>query len=317
MFGPDTIPGQQQAEVEEVFGQSNTFVLLVPNGDLPRESALNTELKQMNEITSIVSYVNTVGSEIPMEYLDESLVSQLISQHYSCMLINANVPAEGKEAFDFVKKLQEAVSRYYGDGYHLAGDTVSTFDLKDTVESDQMRVNLLVIGVIFLILVVTMRMFLLPLLLMLIIETSVWINLSVPYFTDETLFYIAYLIISSIQLGATVDYAILMGTRYQEERYRKERYEALIDTVNITSISILTPAVILAVAGFLIGFFCTNTAIAQLGILLGRGAVLSCTMVLLVLPAYLYTFDRFLVKNRKQDKHKNNLEQERKEPMTV
>lgn len=317
MFGPDTIPGQQQAEVEEVFGQSNTFVLLVPNGDLPRESALNTELKQMNEITSIVSYVNTVGSEIPMEYLDESLVSQLISQHYSCMLINANVPAEGKEAFDFVKNLQEAVSRYYGDGYHLAGDTVSTFDLKDTVESDQMRVNLLVIGVIFLILVVTMRMFLLPLLLMLIIETSVWINLSVPYFTDETLFYIAYLIISSIQLGATVDYAILMGTRYQEERYRKERYEALIDTVNITSISILTPAVILAVAGFLIGFFCTNTAIAQLGILLGRGAVLSCTMVLLVLPAYLYTFDRFLVKNRKQDKHKNNLEQERKEPMTV
>ena len=271
----------------------------------------------MNEITSIVSYVNMVGSEIPMEYLDESLVSQLISQHYSCMLINANVPAEGKEAFDFVKKLQEAVSRYYGDGYHLAGDTVSTFDLKDTVESDQMRVNLLVIGVIFLILVVTMRMFLLPLLLMLIIETSVWINLSVPYFTDETLFYIAYLIISSIQLGATVDYAILMGTRYQEERYRKERYEALIDTVNITSISILTPAVILAVAGFLIGFFCTNTAIAQLGILLGRGAVLSCTMVLLVLPAYLYTFDRFLVKNRKQDKHKNNLEQERKEPMTV
>ena len=298
MFGPDTVQGQQQAAVEDVFGQSNTFVLLVPNGDLPRERALNTALHQMDEITSVVSYVNTVGSEIPMEYLDEDILSQLISEHYSCMLITASVPAEGAEAFAFVQALEQTATDYYGDTYHLAGDTASTFDLKDTVESDQLRVNLLVIGVIFLILIVTLKSILLPLLLMLVIETSVWINLSVPYFTDQTLFYIAYLIISSIQLGATVDYAILMGNRYQEERMQKPRRVALLDTVNITSVSILTPAVILTVAGLLIGFFCTNTAIAQLGILLGRGAILSCMMVLLVLPAWLYTCDRFLVKRK-------------------
>ncbi|MBO5141356.1 MAG: MMPL family transporter, partial [Peptococcaceae bacterium] len=216
MFGPDTVQGQQSAEVEEVFGQSNTFVLLVPNGDLPRESALNTELQQMREVTSVVSYVNTVGSEIPMEYLDANVLSQLVSENYSCMLITAQVPAEGVEAFFFVQRLEQLAGEYYPGTYHLAGDTPSTFDLKDTVESDQMRVNLLVIAAIFLILMLTLKSVLLPLLLMLVIETSVWINLSVPYFADETLFYIAYLIISSIQLGATVDYAILMGTRYQE-----------------------------------------------------------------------------------------------------
>jgi len=249
MFGPDTVQGQQSSAVEAVFGQSNTFVLLVPNGDLPRESTLNTELQQMREVTSVVSYVNTVGSEIPMEYLDANVLSQLVSENYSCMLITAQVPAEGAESFSFVQRLEQLAELYYPGTYHLAGDTPSTFDLKDTVESDQMRVNLLVIAAIFLILMLTLKSVLLPLLLMLVIETSVWINLSVPYFADETLFYIAYLIISSIQLGATVDYAILMGTRYQEERMQKDKYSALLDTVNITSISILTPAIILTVAG--------------------------------------------------------------------
>ena len=298
MFDPDTVQGQQAVALEQIFGKSNTFVLLVPKGDLPREEALNGELQRCREVTSIISYVNTVGSEIPMEYLNASLLSQLESEHYSCFLITADVPAEGEEAFAFVEQLKQIADTYYAAQYYLAGDTVSTFDLKDTVENDQMRVNILVIGAIFFILVITMRSIFLPLLLMLVIETSVWLNLSVPYFSDETLFYIAYLMISSIQLGATVDYAILMGTRYQEERKQKERQAALLDTVEITSISIMTPAVILAAAGFLIGGFCSNVAIAQLGILIGRGAVLSCLLVLLVLPAYLYTFDRFLVKNK-------------------
>ncbi len=114
--------------------------------------------------------------------------------------------------------------------------------------------------------------------------------------------FIAYLIISSIQLGATVDYAILMGSRYQEERRQKERAQALVDTVGITSVSIMTPAAILAVAGFMIGFSCTNASIAQLGILLGRGALISCLLVLLVLPACLYSFDRLMVKKKKEYK---------------
>ena len=95
LYGPDTVLGQQQAAVEAVFGQSNTFVLLVPKGDLGREQALNEDLERLPQTTSIVSYVKTVGAEIPMEYLDETVLSQLISEHYSCILLIADVPAEG------------------------------------------------------------------------------------------------------------------------------------------------------------------------------------------------------------------------------
>ena len=188
LYGPDTLPGQQQAAVEAVFGQSNTFVLLVPKGDLGKEQALNEDLERLPQTTSIVSYVKTVGAEIPMEYLDETVLSQLISEHYSCILLIADVSAEGDEAFAFVQQLEQLAAQYYSNGYQLAGDTVSTFDLKDTIESDQMRVNLLVIAAIFLILVLTLKSLALPLLLLLVIETSVWLNLSVPYFTDQHLF---------------------------------------------------------------------------------------------------------------------------------
>ncbi len=296
LFGPDTEPGQQQAVVEEAFGDSNTFVLLVPNGDLAKERELNIQLLQKPQIIDVISYANTVGTEIPMEYLDENILSKLISLHYSCMVMTADVPAEGEDAFVLVQQLRQLAAAYYGDQYHLAGDTVSTFDLKETVESDLMRVNFLVIGAILLILILTLRSLALPLLLLLVIETSVWLNLSVPYFAGQHLFFIAYLIISSIQLGATVDYAILMGSRYQEERQQKPKRKALVDTVGVTGVSIMTPAAILAVAGFMIGFSCTNGSISQLGILLGRGAIISCLLVLLVLPACLYSGDKFFVK---------------------
>lgn len=300
LYGSDTLLGQQQAAVEEVFGQSNTFVLLVPKGDFGKEQALNEDLQRLPQINSVVSYVQTVGAEIPMEYLDEAILSQLISEHYSCIVLVSDVLSEGDEAFALVQQLEQLAAQYYGNDYQLAGDTVSTFDLKKTIESDQRRVNLLVITAIFLILLLTMKSLALPLLLLLVIEASVWLNLSVPYFADQHLFFIAYLIISSIQLGATVDYAILMGSRYQEERQQKERAQALVDTVGITSVSIMTPAAILAVAGFMIGFSCTNASIAQLGMLLGRGALISCLLVLLVLPACLYSFDPLIVKKKKR-----------------
>ena len=92
LFGPDTEPGQQQEVVEEAFGDSNTFVLLVPNGDLAKEREVNVQLLQQPQIIDVISYANTVGTEIPMEYLDENILSKLISQHYSCMVMTANVP---------------------------------------------------------------------------------------------------------------------------------------------------------------------------------------------------------------------------------
>ena len=135
-----------------------------------------------------------------------------------------------------------------------------------------------------------------PVILVLLIETSIWINLSVPYFTGESLQYIAYLIISAIQLGATVDYAILMAGRYMEERKKRGKKEAAICSVQNTALSILTSASILTLGGSMLGAISTNGVLKELGALVGRGAVLSALLVLVVLPGLLCFLDKVLEK---------------------
>lgn len=141
-----------------------------------------------------------------------------------------------------------------------------------------------------------MRSLSIPVVLVLVIETAVWMNLSVPYFTGEHLQYIAYLIISSIQLGATVDYAILMASRYLEERSIRPKGEAVLEAVKNTSLSILTSASILTLAGLILGAISTNGVLKELGVLVGRGAIFSAILVLLVLPGILYLLDKVIEK---------------------
>ena len=182
----------------------------------------------------------------------------------------------------------------------LAGEGVSTYDLMDTVMADMVKVNLLAIGAVFLVLLLTLQSISLPVILVLSIETAIWINLSFPYFLNARIFYIAYLIISSIQLGATVDYAILMTDRYKENRQTLGKKEAVVETLANVSVSILTSGSVLTVVGFLLGYFSSNQLLAQLGIFIGRGALCSLLIVLFVLPGLLYLFHRLVIRHEKQ-----------------
>lgn len=128
----------------------------------------------------------------------------------------------------------------------------------DTITSDMTKVNLLAIGAVFIVLLLTMKSISIPVILVLSIETAIWLNLSVPYFTDKTVFYIAYLIISSVQLGATVDYAILMTDRYKENRLSLDKHNAAIQTISDVAVSILTSGSVLTVVGLLLGYISTN-----------------------------------------------------------
>ena len=128
------------------------------------------------------------------------------------------------------------------------------------------------------------------------IELSIWINLSVPYFQSTTLHYIGYLIISSVQLGATIDYAILLTGRYLEERKTKTCREAAAESIRACVLSLFTSAIILTIAGFVLGAVSTNLVLSQLGTLVGRGAVISFILVLFTLPALLMIFDRVIEK---------------------
>jgi len=311
IFGEGTRLGDDTAAIESVFGKSDTYVLMVPAGDTATEKELSNELHTLPQVSDIISYVDLAGAEVPLEYLDEKTISQLISEDYSRMVISVNADYEGQETFDLIQKIRDIASEYYPNEYYLAGEGVSTYDLMNTVMDDMLKVNMLAIGAVFLVLLVSLHSISLPVILVLSIETAIWLNLSVPYFMDTTIFYIAYLIISSIQLGATVDYAILMTDRYKENRQSFDKKQAVVQTISDVTVSILTSGSVLTVVGLLMGYISTNQLLAQLGLFIGRGTIFSLAIVLFVLPGLLYLFDRLIVQ---PPKHKIKYTRKQNEP---
>ncbi len=312
IYGAGTQLGDDAAAIEKAFGKSDTYVLLVPNGNPQAERGLSDALHEIAQVKSIISYTDTVGAEIPKEYLDPDTLSQLVSDNYSRMVLTVETEYEGKQTFDLVEQIRDTADTYYPGAYYLAGEGVSTYDLMDTTTSDTLKVNLIAIGAIFLILLLTMKSLILPLILVFAIEAAIWINMGIPYFADSTVQYIAYLIISSIQLGATVDYAILFTDRYLEFRQSIPKKDAIVQAVSAVTTSVLTSGTILALVGFLLSFMSTHGIISQLGLFLGRGTLLSMTSVFFVLPGLLYLFDGAIERTT----HRQRFHHPRKEKKT-
>ena len=172
------------------------------------------------------------------------------------------------------------------------GPTSSVEDIKDVVEHDYSLVNLLSILAVGLILLITFRSLLLPVLLVLVIESAIWLNMSVPYFTGKPLSFIGFMIISAVQLGATIDYAILLTSRYIERRQFEDKIKSGRQAIELAGGSVLMSAGILAAAGISVWIVSRIEGIRELGLLIGRGAILSGIMVLIVLPQLLVLLDR-------------------------
>lgn len=287
MAAPGSKVAADRDTINSLFGESASFALLVPKGDSADEQALNDALKAMPEVSSVLSYVESVGRPIPEGYVPESQLSLLNSDTYTRLVITARIPPESEQTFRFVERLRETAQQYYPGTYLLAGECATVYDMKDTITADSVKVNLISIGAIALILLFTFRSLSLPFILLLTIESSIFINLAVPYFTGQSLNYIGFLIISSVQLGATVDYAILFTNRYIENRATLYKQEAAFKTISDTAGSIFTSGGILTSAGLVLGLVSTNQVISQLGILIARGAVLSMLLVMVLLPALL------------------------------
>ena len=302
MFGADTRLGEDTAAIEETFGKSDTYVVLVPEGDTAQQEKLSQALHDIPAVTSILSFVDNAGASIPPEFVPGDTLSLLVSGGYTRLVLTVDAETEGDAAFALVENIRATVQEYYPEEYYLAGQGVSTYDLMDTITADMVKVNLLAIGAVFLILLLMKHQLLLPVILVLSIETAIWINLAIPYFRGQHVFYIAYLIISSIQLGATVDYAILFSDRYQEFRETLGRKDAIAATVATVTTSVITTGSALAVVGFLMGAISTNQLLGQLGNFLGVGGLVSLAIVLLALPGYLYLADPLIIKKKKQPK---------------
>jgi len=290
----DTRESKDAKQIENVFGKFNPMVILVPKGDLAREDQLTNELENLDHVKSIISYTNTVGVAIPPEYLDESAKEEFFSDNYSRMILHTTIDEEGDEAFSFVEDVREIVSDYYGNDYYATGENVTLYDMKNVIEKDNTLVNGLTVLTIAIVLLATFRSISFPIVLLLTIQTSVWINLSVPYFLDDSLVYIGYLIISIVQLAATVDYAILFSEEYSQNRKLMSTKEAITKTINEKVFSIATPASILSSVGFILTLTSTDPIISSIGTLLGRGTLLAFTLVVFFLPALLVVFDKVI-----------------------
>lgn len=287
--------GKDTEAIEEKFGRENPLLLLIPKENAGKEEMLCEELSNLPHVTNIVSYVTYVGAEIPQEFVPKEAYSQFYSDNYSRIILYTDTGEEDTEAFDTIESIINITNKYY-DSHYLAGSSATLYDMKNIVSSDTRRVNIAAIIGIFLVLLVTFRSISLPFLLVFCIETAIWINLSVPYFADTHINFIGYLIISTVQLGATVDYAILFTNSYLNKRKTLGSKDSIRETISTNLVAIFTSAIILASAGFTLALTSNNPIISELGLLLGRGTILSLAMVALVLPALLVLFDKLIKK---------------------
>ena len=294
-----------QAAFDEMIGQdinntedqrSTVMVLLVPRGDIVREELLSNDLLTLSHVTSVTSYAKTVGAGIPPEFLDSSITDQFYSEHFARYIVYVDTPQEGDAAFATVEEITAMAEGYYPEGIYSAGQSANLYDIKTVVRSDNSLTNLIAIIAIFIVLLITFKSGILPFLLLFTIEAAIWINLSIPYFTGTPINYVGYLVLNTVQLGATVDYAILLTMTYMRNRQTMLKNEAIHRALGSSFRSILVSAATLAMAGFTLSGTSSNSLIADIGMLLGRGTLLSMTMVLVFLPAMLMIFDKAIGK---------------------
>ncbi len=287
---------QDKQYIESVFGKDNQMLLVLKKKNVTDEYSLLKEIKKIPEFTYSMSYSDKVGVQVPREVLSKSQLSNFYSDNYSRIILSFDVEKEGERVYKVIDKIRALSDELYQDEYYLASESVATYDMKNITGYDSTWVNLLAIVAVGVVILIAFKSISIPLILLLVIETSIWLNMSVPYYTNESIFFMTFLIVSSIQLGATVDYAILFSNRYLENRECMYKREALNKTINDTSISILTSGLILTISGLMLGSMSTNMLVSQHGYLIGRGAFFSLLSVLIFLPVLMMLCDRLIEK---------------------
>ena len=216
---------------------------------------------------------------------------QLQSDKYSRLVVYLNLPEESDETMDFLDTMHAMIAKYYSSDTYIVGNSTNVKDLSSSFGEDNMLISVLSALFVVIILLFTFKSAGLPVLLIVVIQGSIWINFSVPTIQDESLYFLGYLIVNSIQMGANIDYAIVISSHYTDLKKEMRPKEAMIAALNEAFPTIFTSGTILAVAGALIGVMTTNPVIAAIGTCLGRGTVISIVLVMAVLPQILLIGD--------------------------
>ena len=227
------------------------------------------------------------------DQLDKARI-QLQSDRYSRLVAYLDLPEEGDETFEFLDEAHAIVAKYYSSDCYVVGNSTSAKDLSSTFGEDNMLISVLSALFVILVLLFTFTSAALPVLLIVVIQGSIWLNFSFPYLQDSPLYFLGYLVVNSIQMGANIDYAIVISSHYLDLKKYMKPHDAIVGALNEAFPTIFTSGTILAVAGSLIGVMTTNPVISSIGSCLGRGTIISIVLVFGVLPQILLLGDTLM-----------------------
>ena len=289
--------------VPALYGYTHTDVYYNLDSSLPEDlPSIQANQKLEEEFNMNSTHMILLDSN-----LDEKLTTlydtlhdaqlQLQGSDYSRLVLNISLPVEGQETYDALEEIRGIAAQYYSkDSVILVGNSTSDHDLESSFASDNIIISVLTALFVMIILFFTFQSAGLPVLLVLTIQGSIWINFAVPSIEGQTVFFIAYLIVSAIQMGATIDYAIVISNRYLQLKQQMPLKEAITETLNQSFPTIFTSGSILTCAGFLIGEIASDATVASIGVALGRGTLISIILVLFVLPQILLMGDIIIEK---------------------
>ena len=224
--------------------------------------------------------------------------SQMQTEEYSRMVVYLNLPEESEETFAFLTTIREVIGQYYEDDYYVVGNSTSSRDLSASFATDNLMISLLSAFFVIVVLLFTFKSAGLPVLLIIVIQGSIWINFSIPTLTGTPLYFLGYLIVNALQMGANIDYAIVISSHYQEYKASMPHKEAIVHAVNSAFPTIFTSGSMMAAAGLLIGNMSAQPVVSIMGTCIGRGTIISILLVLFVLPSILVLGDSIIERTR-------------------
>lgn len=308
----DTLPKDLNSviantKLDEEYNMATTHMLLVDADMQPKE--VNSMLDEMGKVDGVsfsMSLDTLIGPSIPREIVPESVTKILKSDKWQLMLVGSEYKVASDEENAQIDELSKILKSYDKDGM-LIGEAAATKDLIDITDHDFKVVNIVSIAAIFIIILIALRSVSLPIILVAVIEFAITVNMGVPCFTNTTIPFIASVVIGTIQLGATVDYAILMTTRYKTERNAgKDKHEAVTIALSTSMKSIMVSALGFFASTFGVGVYSSVDMISQLCTLMSRGAIISMITVICILPSMLMLFDKVIINTTMGMKKKEN-----------
>lgn len=248
---------------------------------------------QLEDHNISLSGVDDMSVDEMFDMLDMAQ-EQMQTEKYSRMVVYLNLPEESQETFDFLSTIRDIIGRYYEGDYYVVGNSTSSRDLSASFATDNLMISLLSAFFVILVLLFTFQSAGLPVLLIAVIQGSIWINFSVPTITGTPLYFLGYLIVNAIQMGANIDYAIVISSHYQELKTQMPHKEAIVHALNAAFPTVFTSGTMLASAGLLIGNMSAQPVISIMGMCIGRGTIISILLVLFVLPSILVLGDSII-----------------------